>query len=149
MSPMADGFKFGRKKSTYREHIENLSAFDRLGLWITKKVGTMWCAVLFALLALISLPAALASGNALIIVAWAAQTFLQLVLLPVIIVGQNLQNRHTEREAQADFETNVEAERRIEQVQRALVDIDAHIGMVSGKIDLIGVEKRMSRKKRG
>ncbi|MHB1235474.1 MAG: hypothetical protein ACYCZK_07355, partial [Microbacteriaceae bacterium] len=63
----------------------------RIGLGITKSVGTMWCAYAFALLALVSLPAAIASHDPIIIVAWIAQTFLQLVLLPVIIVGQNIQ----------------------------------------------------------
>jgi Na+-driven multidrug efflux pump len=54
-------------------------------------VGTMWCAYLFTVLALISLPAAWQSHDKIIIVAWIAQTFLQLVLLPIIIVGQNVQ----------------------------------------------------------
>src|ERR1700757_3022074 len=58
----------------------------RFGLWITVIVGTMWCAYIFTLLALISLPAAIHSHDAIIIVAWIAQTFLQLVLLPIIIV---------------------------------------------------------------
>src|SRR5438105_7716288 len=62
-----------------------------LAVMITKTVGTMWVAYLFAALALISLPAALASRDVIVIVAWIAQTFLQLVLLPIIIVGQNIQ----------------------------------------------------------
>ena len=60
----------------------------RFGLFVTLAVGTMWCAYLFTLLALVSLPAALGTHNKLIIVAWIAQTFLQLILLPIIIVGQ-------------------------------------------------------------
>ena len=63
----------------------------RVGLKITVIVGTMWCAYLFTLLALVSAPTAFRSGASLIIVAWIAQTFLQLVLLPIIIVGQNVQ----------------------------------------------------------
>jgi hypothetical protein len=63
----------------------------RFGVLITVAVGTMWCAYLFTVLALISLPAALQSHDKIIIVAWIAQTFLQLVLLPIIIVGQNVQ----------------------------------------------------------
>ena len=53
-----------------------------LALKITSIVGTMWCAYAFALLALVSLPAAIHSRDPIIIVAWVAQTFLQLVLLP-------------------------------------------------------------------
>ncbi len=63
----------------------------RFGLKITVIVGTMWTAYLFTLLALVSAPAAFRSGDRIIIIAWIAQTFLQLVLLPIIIVGQNVQ----------------------------------------------------------
>jgi len=51
----------------------------------------MWSAYIFTLLALVSAPAAFHSGDRIIIIAWIAQTFLQLVLLPIIIVGQNVQ----------------------------------------------------------
>jgi hypothetical protein len=77
----------------------------RVALGITVAVGSMWCAYAFAALALISLPAALQTGNAIVIVGWIAQTFLQLVLLPIIIVGQNVQAAATEARAQADHET--------------------------------------------
>jgi hypothetical protein len=63
----------------------------RFGLKITVIVGTMWTAYLFTLLALVSAPAAFKTGDKIIVVAWIAQTFLQLVLLPIIIVGQNVQ----------------------------------------------------------
>jgi hypothetical protein len=56
---------------------------------ITNAVSTMWCAYIFASIALISLPAAIRSGDSLVIVAWVAQTFLQLVLLSIIMVGQS------------------------------------------------------------
>jgi hypothetical protein len=62
-----------------------------LALKITDGVATMWCSYFFALIALISLPAAIASRSLIIIVAWVAQTFLQLVLLSIILVGQKLQ----------------------------------------------------------
>jgi hypothetical protein len=55
---------------------------------ITSAVSTMWAAYFFAAIALISLPAAIRSGDSLVIVAWIAQTFLQLVLLSIIMVGQ-------------------------------------------------------------
>lgn len=77
---------------------------NKLGLSITKRVGTMWAAYLFFALTLISLPSALASGNVLVIVSWVAQTFLQLVLLPIIIVGQNLQSAASDNRAIATYE---------------------------------------------
>ena len=77
----------------------------RLAVSITKVVGSMWCAYAFALLALVSLPAALSSHSPIIIVAWIAQTFLQLVLLPIIIVGQNVQAAASDARAESDHLT--------------------------------------------
>lgn len=77
----------------------------RLAVGITKVVGSMWCAYFFALLAIISLPAAISTGSPIIIVAWIAQTFLQLVLLPIIIVGQNVQAATSDARAASDHET--------------------------------------------
>lgn len=65
-----------------------------LNLWlavrITRGVGTMACAWIFALLALVSLPSVIATHNVIAIVSWISQNFLQLVLLSVIMVGQNI-----------------------------------------------------------
>ena len=77
----------------------------RLAVGITKVVGSMWCAYLFALLAIISLPAAISSHSPIVIVGWIAQTFLQLVLLPIIIVGQNVQAATSDARAESDHET--------------------------------------------
>ena len=77
----------------------------RVAVKITKSVGSMWCAYVFALIALISLPSALSSGNSIIIVGWIAQTFLQLVLQPIIIVGQNVQAAASDARAESDHET--------------------------------------------
>lgn len=77
----------------------------RLAVGITKLVGSMWCAYIFALLALISLPAAISSHNAIVIISWIAQTFLQLVLLPIIIVGQNVQAAASDARAENDHKT--------------------------------------------
>jgi hypothetical protein len=76
-----------------------------LAVRITKTVGSMWIAYVFAAIALISLPAALASGEVIVIVSWVAQTFLQLVLLPIIIVGQNVIQAANDARAEADHET--------------------------------------------
>jgi hypothetical protein len=77
----------------------------RVAVKITKTVGSMWCAYAFALIALISLPSAIKSHDPLIIVSWIAQTFLQLVLLPIIIVGQNVQAAASDARAESDHET--------------------------------------------
>ena len=63
---------------------------EKLASKITSGVATMWCAYAFAIIALVSLPSALKSGDVITIVSWVAQTFLQLVLLSIIMVGQNV-----------------------------------------------------------
>lgn len=70
---------------------------EKLALKITGIVGTMWAAYLFAGIAFISLPAAIMSGDPVIIVAWISQAFLQLVLLAVIMVGQDVQARSVQK----------------------------------------------------
>jgi hypothetical protein len=67
-----------------------ISRFNqKIAAKITDAVSTMWAAYLFAGISLISLPAAIRTGDSLVIVAWVAQTFLQLVLLSIIMVGQD------------------------------------------------------------
>ena len=72
----------------------------KFNLWLAQKVttgvATMWCAYLFAGIALISLPKAIQSGDSIVIVSWVAQTFLQLVLLSIIMVGQKVQSQGVE-----------------------------------------------------
>jgi len=92
----------------------------RFGVLITVAVGTMWCAYLFTLLALVSLPAALNSHDKIIIVAWIAQTFLQLVLLPIIIVGQNVQAAASDQRAEDTYKD-------AEAVLHEALQIQAHL----------------------
>jgi hypothetical protein len=100
--------KLVRRDEAHRA-VHGAGALGRLNMWvalhITALVGSMWCAYVFAAIALISLPAALRTGDNIVIVAWIAQTFLQLVLLPIIIVGQNVQAAASEARAKADHET--------------------------------------------
>ena len=73
-----------------------------LALKITKIVGSMWCAYAFAALALISLPAAVSQGT-VAIVSWISQTFIQLVLLSVIMVGQQVLAKASDKQALQTF----------------------------------------------
>jgi hypothetical protein len=91
------------------ERVHGTGPIARFNTWlavkVTKTVGSMWMAYVFAALTLISLPAAIASGQVIVIIAWIAQTFLQLVLLPIIIVGQNVIQAANDARAEADHET--------------------------------------------
>jgi hypothetical protein len=98
--PRVVRFDPGEIRRAVRE-VEGVNA--KLALVITRSVGTMACAYLFAAIALISLPAAITSGQVIVIVAWVAQTFLQLVLLSIIMVGQSVQSAASDARAAKQF----------------------------------------------
>jgi hypothetical protein len=79
----------------------------KIAVFLTNIVGSMWCAYLFAGIALIGLPPALKPGGEGII-AWIAQTFLQLVLLSVIMVGQNVQSIASDLRSQHTYDDTVQ-----------------------------------------
>jgi hypothetical protein len=76
-----------------------------VAVWVTKVVGTMYCAYAFALIAFVALPAAIQQGSATVLVNWLSSNFLQLILLPIILVGQNVISRAQDARAEADHET--------------------------------------------
>jgi hypothetical protein len=93
--------------TTSREH----TGFNGwLAVNITNTVGTMWCAYAFTILALVSLPDAIKAGRGPLI-AWIAQTFLQLVLLSIIMVGQKVAAAASDKQA---FQTYKDAEALLE-----------------------------------
>jgi len=98
-----------------------------LAVKITGAVGTMWCAYLFALLALLSLPEVLRSGSLKDLVAWIAQTFLQLVLLSIIIVGQNISQVAADKRAEETFEDVTMSLDKAREIQAHLIDQDKEL----------------------
>jgi len=106
-----------------------------LAVRITSGVGTMWCAYAFAALALISLPDAIKTGRPAII-SWIAQTFLQLVLLSIIIVGQNIQSAasdkratDTYKDAEAVLHEALQIQRHLDVQDDAIERILTHLGL--------------------
>lgn len=85
----------------------------------------MWCAYVFAAIALISLPAALAAGTAAII-SWIAQTFLQLVLLSVIMVGQKVAAAASDKQALQTYK-DAEALLKIQDELHRLIKINTDL----------------------
>ncbi|MDP9117108.1 MAG: hypothetical protein M3O28_07590, partial [Actinomycetota bacterium] len=106
----------------------------KVGLKITLIVGTMWAAYLFTLLALVSAPAAFQTGDKIIIIAWIAQTFLQLVLLPVIIVGQNIQAAAADARSQATYDDASAVLEEAKQIQTHLQAQDAAIQQILARL---------------
>ncbi len=110
---------------------------DKIGLGITKRVGTMWAAYAFFGLSLVSLPAAIMSHDPIIIVSWIAQTFLQLVLLPIIIVGQNIQAAASDRRAIATYEDAGAILEEAKEIQVHLGDQDQALGNLIDRLEAL------------
>ena len=91
-----------RKEFLKRQREEVRGFNNSLAVMITNIVGTMWCAYAFAILALISLPEAIKGGTSAL-VAWVAQTFLQLVLLSIIMVGQKVAAEKSDRQLEQTY----------------------------------------------
>ena len=91
-----------RKDFLKRQEERARSFNNRLAVSITGIVGTMWCAYAFAILALISLPQAIQSGTSALI-SWIAQTFLQLVLLSIIMVGQKVAAEKSDQQMEQTY----------------------------------------------
>lgn len=132
--PLEELKKLKKPVNANVKHKENLTILDKIAVYITSIVGTMWCAIAFTLLALVSLPDAIRGGRATMI-AWIAQTFLQLVLLSVIMVGQNLQNKHSEARAEANFDVNVKAELEVETILQHLENQNEKLEEISAKLE--------------
>jgi uncharacterized membrane protein len=92
-------------------HKERLSPTDRAALFITEKIGTMGFFYFCVILAVIPI-----FFRPTIAFVQYASGFLQLILLPLILIGQNLQRRHAELRAESDYQTNTKAEKEIEAI---------------------------------
>ncbi|NTW13666.1 MAG: hypothetical protein HGA31_01390 [Candidatus Moranbacteria bacterium] len=101
---------------------EHVGFNGRLAVIITNIVSTMWCAYVFAALALISLPTAIHGGTATL-VSWIAQTFLQLVLLSVIMVGQKVSAAASDKQARQTFR-DTEAILDMQDDMRRLIEVN-------------------------
>jgi hypothetical protein len=98
----------------------------RLAVALTEKVGTMWTAYAFAVLAIIGLLGILGVLTPIVVllVAWLSQTFIQLVLLPIIMVGQNVLGRKSELQADEQFNTTQKSYHDIEQIMQHMAAQD-------------------------
>ena len=106
----------------------------KIAVFLTNIVGSMWCAYVFGGIALIGLPAALRPGGEGII-AWIAQTFLQLVLLSVIMVGQNVQSEASDIRSQHTYDDTVEILDRLDiHTDGGLKDLADRIDQLDAKI---------------
>jgi hypothetical protein len=122
-----------RKEAGPGKHAdEHVGINGKIAVLLTGAVGTMWCAYAFAILALIALPAAIKAGDPLALVQWISQTFLQLVLLSVIIVGQNIASRASDKRAEMTYK---DAEAILHDAEQIQAHLKAQDEALSGLID--------------
>jgi uncharacterized membrane protein len=123
-----------RNVNLLQEAEQAASGFNtRVAVALTKGVGTMWTAYTFAVLACIGLFAILGLLNPIValLVAWASQTFLQLVFLPIILVGQNVLGRKAELQADEQYRRAMSAYHDIEQIMNHLSAQDDELLLLS------------------
>lgn len=109
---------------------------SRVGLRVTLIVGTMWCAYLFTVIALVALPSAVHQGVYYIVV-WLSSSFLQLVLLPIIIVGQNIQAAAADRRAEETYKDAEAVLKEAEEIQKHLLAQDEVIASILTRLEAV------------
>lgn len=127
-----------RKKSGPPKTTDEHVGFNgKVALILTTVVGTMWCAYAFAVLALVALPSALPgtpTGGLLQMVQWVSQTFIQLVMLSVIMVGQNILGKASDKRAQMTYDDAEATFHDAEQIQAHLKEQDVALNTMLDKI---------------
>ena len=113
------------------EHRERLTGLERFAVWITDNIGTMgFFLVIFTWTILwlgwnLLAPAELTFDPFPAFVLWLfISNLIQLLLMPLLLIGQNLQGKHAEARAEADFEVNTKAEKEIETILQHLENQD-------------------------
>jgi hypothetical protein len=94
----------------------------------------MWCAYAFAILALVVLPQAI-NGGLLPLVQWVSQTFIQLVMLSVIMVGQNILARAADKRSLMTYQDAGATFHEAEQIQAHLAAQDTAINALLDKVE--------------
>ena len=122
---------------------ESVGLNGKIALILTTVVGTMWCAYAFAALALLVLPQA-AGGGLLTLIQWLSQTFIQLVMLSVIMVGQNLLSRASDKRADMTYNDADATFHEAEQIQAHLMEQDKAINTMLDKV--AGLEAALAKK---
>jgi len=116
-------------------HVNPFVRFNaKFGLRVTLVVGTMWAAYIFTALALLALPSAVKQGTYYIVV-WLSSSFLQLVLLPIIIVGQNIQAAAADKRAEETYKDAEAVLKEAEEIQKHLMAQDEAISDIVGRLE--------------
>jgi hypothetical protein len=129
----------------HKAELEASGVNTRIAVGLTKSVGTMWTAYSFAVLAIVGLLAILGWLPPLValLVVWASQTFIQLVMLPILSVGQNVLGRHAELMAEEQYNTTMSTYHDIEEIKQHLsaqdVELLKHTKMLIHLLSAAGI----------
>jgi hypothetical protein len=129
----------------HKAELEASGVNTRIAVGLTKSVGTMWTAYSFAVLAIVGLLAILGWLPPLValLVVWASQTFIQLVMLPILSVGQNVLGRHAELMADEQYNTTISTYHDIEEIKQHLsaqdVELLKHTKMLIHLLSAAGI----------
>ena len=116
---------------------EHVGVNGKVALALTTIVGTMWCAYAFALLALVALPFALPgqpTGGVMQMIQWVSQTFIQLTMLSVIMVGQNILSKASDKRAEMTYKDADATFHEASQIQVHLAEQDTAINTLLDKV---------------
>ena len=105
---------------------EKVGFNGKVATLITSAVGTMYCAYLFALIAFVALPQAIAAHSYTVLINWLSSNFLQLILLPIIIVGQMIAARASDKQALQTYK-DAEALLQIQDEVQRLIELNTKL----------------------
>jgi hypothetical protein len=123
-----------KKTGPVKVHEKRKDFNSRIAIMLTTAVGTMWCAYAFACLALFALPDAL-KGGMFPLIQWVSQTFIQLVMLSVIMVGQNILGQAADKRAEATYKDAEATFHEAREIQKHLLEQDAAINAILDRIE--------------
>lgn len=125
-----DNAHHARIKQINKAHHESLSIHEQIGVFISNWVGTMYCAYLFCLFAFVALPQAISQHSLTVLVNWASSNWAQLVLLPIILVSQNIKEKSNDRKFAEIYKDTEELKTGMKDVAADVKDIKLGINML-------------------
>ena len=142
--PTLDELKKLRKplRNVNIEHRDSLTYLERFALWITERIGTMGFFFIIFIWTIFWLswntfaPVELRFDPLPAFVLWLfISNMIQILLMPLIMVGQNLQGRHAEKRANADYEVNIQSGREIETILLHLENLNEKVEKLGRRLE--------------
>lgn len=137
-----------KTQNANRIYKELLSESEKFAIWITNKVGTIGFFAIIFFWTVVWLgwnmfaPANLRFDPYPAFVLWLfISNMIQIFLMPLIMVGQNLQSKHAEIRAETDFEVNLKAEKEIADIQEDLKTIQTNIEEIKKMLSQLNNKK--------